>query len=52
MVATRMIEILPGPSVAAVAGVRILVGDVVIELPAAMTPADIGRVARAASAPC
>ncbi len=52
IVPTRMIEILPGPPAAAVAGVRILVGDVVIELPAAMTPADIGRVARAACAPC
>ena len=52
MVPTRMIEILPGLPGATVAGARILVGDVVIELPPAMAPADIGRVARAICSPC
>ena len=52
MVPTRMVEILPRAPAAIVAGARILVGDVVIELPSAMPPADIGRVARAICAPC
>ncbi len=50
----RMIEILPVavPTATDRAGVRILVGDVVLELPVAMAPEDIGRLARAICAPC
>ncbi|MBA3818593.1 MAG: hypothetical protein H0X17_06845 [Deltaproteobacteria bacterium] len=50
----RMIEILPvaAPTAAARTGVRILVGDVVLELPAAMAPEDIGRLVGAVRATC
>ena len=52
MVPTRMVEILPGPPAVTVASIRILVGDVVIELPPTMMPVDVGRVARAICTPC
>ena len=58
MQSPRMIEVLPVPVPVPVtaatdrAGVRILVGDVVLELPTAMAPEDIGRIARALCTPC
>ena len=39
---TRMVEIVPTSGVTAGEVVRVLVGDVVLELPASMAPADIG----------
>lgn len=48
----RMVEVLPARTPAAVASLRILVGDVVLELPAE-TPAEyVGRVLGAARAAC
>jgi transposase-like protein len=54
MQSPRMIEVLPVavPTATDRAGVRILVGDVVLELPAAMAAEDIGRIARALCTPC
>ena len=49
---TRMVEIVPASGVTAGEGVRMLVGDVVLELPASMAPADIGRLVAAVRAPC
>lgn len=49
---TRMVEIMPALGVTPGEGIRILVGDVVLELPAAMAPADIGRIVAAVRAPC
>ena len=50
----RMIEIVPTRSMAAAdrAGVRILVGDIVVELPLATTPEDLGRIVGAIRATC
>ena len=51
----RMIEVLPmaAPTATDRAGVRILIGDVVLELPAAMAAEEIGRIGRALrSTPC
>lgn len=52
LVPTRMIEIMPASGVPSGEGVRILVGDVVLELPPSMTPAHIGRLVAAVRAPC
>lgn len=49
---TRMVEITPASSVSANEGVRILVGDVLLELPASMAPAAIGQLVAALRAPC
>ena len=50
----RMLEIVPmrSPAASDRAGVRILVGDVVLELPPATTPEDIGRIVGAIRATC
>ena len=47
-----MVEIMPASGVTAGEGVRILVGDVVLELPPSMTPADFGRLVAAVRSPC
>ena len=47
-----MVEITPASSVSANEGVRILVGDVLLELPASMAPAAIGQLVAALRAPC
>ena len=52
IVPARMIEILPAPPVEAVGGLRILVGDVVLELPAGTSPEYVGRVLGATRASC
>ena len=48
----RMVEILPARTPAAVATLRILVGDVVLELPAETSAEYVGRVLGAARAAC
>ena len=52
IVPARMVEILPAPPRAAASGLRVLVGDVVLELPAGTPPEYVGRVLGAARAAC
>jgi transposase-like protein len=49
---TRMIEIVPKPSPALVAGLRIVAGDVVLELPMETPPEYVGRILGAARSAC
>ena len=49
---TRMVEVLPAPGPIAREGVRILVGDLVLEVPASMAPAEIGRLVAAVRSSC
>ena len=48
--APRMVEVLPSPATTAGAGVRVVVGDVVLELPVGTPPEYVGRVLGAARA--
>ena len=49
---TRMIEVLPMQAPVPAAGIRIVVGDAVVELPAGTPPEYVGRVIGAARSAC
>ena len=50
--APRMVEVLPAPAQTAGAGLRVLAGDLVLELPAGTPPEYVGRVLGSARAAC
>ena len=52
IVPARMIEIVPAPSRVTASGLRVFVGDVVLELPAGTPPEYVGRVLGAIRAAC
>lgn len=52
IVPARMVEILPAPPRVTASGLRVLVGDVVLELPAGTPPEYVGRVLGATRTAC